>query len=86
MSPNHELSIDPNNMVHVSSSYSWVPKMGEHKKKYIYIFWIEHGSLELHATRYFHTTSYLDICHTWIKERDHSKITLLLQLNHGLQN
>jgi len=27
------------------------------------------------------------ICHKWIKERDHSKITLLLlQLNGGLQN
>ena len=50
------------------------------------IFWIEHDSLELHATRYFHTMCYLDICHTWIKERDHSKITSLLQLNHGLQN
>ena len=27
------------------------------------------------------------ICHTWIKVRDHSKITLsLLKLNDGLQN
>ena len=50
------------------------------------IFWIEHDCLELHATRYFHTTSYLDIYHTWIKERDHSNITSLLQLNHSLQN
>ena len=50
------------------------------------IFWIEHDSLELHAMRYFHTTSCLDICHTWNKERYHSKISLLLQLNHGLQN
>ena len=50
------------------------------------IFWIEQDSLELHATPYFHTTSYLDVCHTWIKERDHSKITLLLQLIHGLRN
>ena len=44
------------------------------------IFWIEHEFLELHAT------GYLDICHAWIKERDHSKMTLLLQLNHGLHN
>ena len=28
------------------------------------IFWIEHDSLELHATRYVHTTSYLDLLHT----------------------
>ena len=50
------------------------------------MFLIEHNSLELHATGYFHTKSYLDICHKWIEESDHSKITLLLQLNHGLQN
>ena len=50
------------------------------------IVWIEHDCLELHATRYFHTTSHLDIFHTWIKERDYSKTTLLLQLNQSLQN
>ena len=37
------------------------------------------------VTRHISITRYLD-CHTWIKETGHSKITLLLQLNDGLQN
>ena len=49
-------------------------------------FWIEHDSLELHTTSYIHILRVIWICHACIKETGHSKITLSLQLNHGLKN
>ena len=38
------------------------------------IFWIEHDSLELHATHYFHATSYLDLSPMVLKKQ----VTLIL--------
>ena len=49
------------------------------------IFWMN-TTLWSYTLRVIFTLRVIWICHTWIKDAGHSKITLLLQLKYGLQN